>query len=626
MKINKFGLTALTILLILFTGCAKEETNSLTTANSSKEQSVSVQDAKKTSETKYGKYDDEDFDESYDEKTATKIELIDSGSKIEGSGVSEKDNTLSITAGGTYILTGSYNGQIKIVANDETVHLILNTVTITNDTSSAIYVEQAKKVITTLAEDSKNSLSDGNKYNFTSTEETEPDATFFSKDDLTINGTGTLEVSGNYSNGIRSKDDLVITNGTINVTAKNNAIKGKDSISIADGTFSLKTTEGDGIQANNSTETDKGWIALDGGTFTIYSGNDGVQAETNLSIAQADLKIQTADGYEDQSIDTTASFKGLKASGNIVIDEGKFDFNTADDAIHSNAAISINNGTFKLASGDDGIHADTDLLINNGTINIDHSYEGLEGATVIINDGDITVNASDDGINAAGGSSDEADQEGPFGADSFGEPGTGTRQPGGALDSTKFIEVNGGTIYVNADGDGIDSNGNVRMTAGTLIVNGPTDNGNAALDYDGTFTMDGGILAASGSSGMAMSASDISSQATLSLYFDDTQKEGTLVNLSNGAGNTILSFAPEKSFSHITISSPELKVGETVTLFTGGKDSGTEKNGLYSDSNYSSGTELAKISIEDVLTSLDQTGAEVSGNQMGGGPGGQPPK
>lgn len=618
MKKTKLGIATLTMLLILFTGCTK--TTSTTTATSkSNENVVAVQESKKSSNNQYGKYDEEDYDEGYNEKTATKIELKDSGSIIDGSGVSEKDNTISITAGGTYILSGNYKGQLKVSANEETVHLVMNNVSISNESSSAIYIEQAKKVITTLVEGSKNSLSDGSDYTFASADETEPDATFFSKDDLTINGSGTLDVTGNYSNGIRSKDDLVITNGVLNITAKNNAIKGKDSVSIANGTFSLKTTEGDGIQANNSTDTDKGWVALDGGTYTIQSGNDGVQAETNLSIAKSDLKIQTASGYNDQSIDTTASYKGLKAAGNIMIDDGTFDINTADDAIHSNATVTINNGTFSLTSGDDGIHADTDLLINNGKITVSQSYEGLEGATVTINDGDISVKASDDGINAAGGSSGEDGQEGQFGADSIGEPGSGG-------DSTKFIEINGGTTYVNSDGDGIDSNGDVRMTAGTLIVNGPTDSGNGALDYDGTFTIDGGIFAASGSSGMAMSASDTSSQAALSLFFDDTQKAGSLVNLKNEAGETVISFAPEKDFSHIAISSPDLKVGETVTLSTGGKDSGTAKNGLYSGGDYTNGTELANISLNGVLTSVDQSGSEVTGNQMGGGPGGQPPR
>ncbi|MGX7411895.1 carbohydrate-binding domain-containing protein [Enterococcus caccae] len=624
MKKKKFGWAIATVLLIPFTGCSTSETTNTTTSTSkNKEQIVAVQDAKKTVENKYGVYKDEDFDESYDEKTATKIKLNDSGSTITGSGVSEKDTTISITAGGTYIVSGDYHGQIKVNVTDETVHLVLNNVEISNDSSSAIYVQQAKKVITTLVQGTKNILSDGTDYSLASADQTEPDAAFYSKDDLTINGTGNLEVSGNYSNGIRSKDDLVITNGTIEVSAKNNAIKGKDSVSIADGVFTLNTVEGDGIQANNSADADKGWIAIDGGDFTVQSGNDGIQAETNLSVSNAKLQIQTATGYDDQSINATASYKGLKASGNIVIEDGTFDLNTTDDAIHSKAAVTINNGTFSLASGDDGIHADNELLINNGTIKVSQSYEGLEGATVTINNGDISVTASDDGINAAGGSSGETDTGGQFGADSFDEP---NGQPGIGGDNTKFIEINGGTTYVNTDGDGIDSNGDVRMTDGTLIVNGPTDNGNAALDYDGTFTMNGGVFVASGSSGMAMSASDSSAQAALSLYFDKTQKAETLINLKNSAGDTIISFAPEKDFSHIAISSPTLKVGETVILSTGGSESGTAKNGVYSNGNYSKGTELAKISIDNILTSVDQSGTEVTVNQMGNGPGGQPPR
>ncbi|GGC81651.1 carbohydrate-binding domain-containing protein [Enterococcus wangshanyuanii] len=617
MKRKKISPTLLVLTLLVLAGCNSQTSNNedKTAVSTSQQATKTVAQATKTSENKYGAYDDEDFEESYDETTATKITLKDSESKIDGSGASEKDGLISITAGGTYILSGDYKGQIKISAKDEVVHLVLNNAAITNDSSSTIYVEQAQKVITTLAEDSKNSLSDGTDYTFATADVTEPDAAFFSKDDLTINGSGTLDVTGNYSNGIRSKDDLVITNGTINVTAKNNALKGKDSVSIADGTFSLKTSEGDGIQANNATDPDKGWIAIDGGIINIQSGNDGIQAETNLSIATGDITIQTAGGHDDSAIDTTASYKGLKASGNIVVDSGTFDLNTADDAIHSNAAVTINNGTFSIASGDDGIHADTDLLINNGKITVSQSYEGLEGATVTIKDGEISVKASDDGINAAGGSTNDREQEGAFGADSFGEPG-------GGGDSTKFIEISGGTVFVDADGDGIDSNGDVRMTGGTLIVNGPLDNGNASLDYDGTFTIDGGTFVASGSSGMAMSASDSSSQASLSIYFDETQAAGTLVNVKDETGKTIISVAPEKDFSHLAISSPDLKVNETVTLSIDGEDSGTKKNGVYVDGSYSNGTQLATISIDDLLNSVDQSGNEVSGNQMGEG---QPP-
>lgn len=620
MKKKILGSVIIAMLILIISGCSSNSTQSTSNSSTTKNsvETVSVKTAQKSTENTYGSYQDEDYDDSYDEETATKINFKDSGATIDGSGAEEKDGILSITSGGTYILTGNYEGQVLINAGEEKVHLVLNNVTISNSSSSAIYVEQAEKVITTLAKNSTNKLSDGTEYSYETTDQTEPDAAFFSKDDLTINGSGSIEVNGNYNNGIRSKDDLVITSGTITVNAKNNALKGKDSISIADGTFKLTTSEGDGIQANNSTDGERGWIAIDGGTFTINAGNDGIQAETNLSIATAKMDVKTANGYSDQSIDTTQSYKGLKAGGNIVIDNGTYKVDTADDSIHANATVTINNGTFDLSSGDDGIHSDTDLTINKGTITVAQSYEGLEGATVTINDGDISVLSTDDGINAAGGSSEETSQEGQFGADSFSEPNAGG-------DSSKFIEINGGTVYVDAAGDGLDSNGDIRMTNGTVIVNGPTDDGNGALDYDGTFTMDGGIFVASGSSGMAMSASEGSTQAALSLYFTTTQKAGELISLKNSEGKTILTYKATKDFNHIAISSPELTVGDTLTLFSGGEDSGTEKNGLYTGGSYSNGTELGQISLSSTLTSVDETGAEVDGSQMGG-PGGQGPR
>lgn len=605
---------------LILSGCSTTSNQSSGNSSTTKTsvEAVSVKTAQKNSENMYGSYQDEDYDDSYDESTATKIILNKSTATIAGSGAEENAGILSITSGGTYILSGNYEGQVLINAGTETVHLVLNNVTISNTSSSAIYVEQAEKVITTLAKNSTNKLSDETEYSYDTSDQTEPDATFFSKDDLTINGSGSLEVIGNYSNGIRSKDDLVITGGTITVNAKNNALKGKDSVSIADGTFTLTTSEGDGIQANNSTDGEKGWIAIDGGTFKIKAGSDGIQAETNLSIATAKIDVTTAGGYSEQSIDTTQSYKGLKAGGNIVIDNGNYKINTADDSIHANAAVTINNGTFDFSSGDDGIHSDTDLVINNGTIKVAQSYEGLEGSTVTINDGDISVLSTDDGINAAGGSSEETSQEGQFGADSFSDPNAGG-------DSSKFIEINGGTIYVDAAGDGLDSNGDIRMTAGTVVVNGPTDDGNGALDYDGTFTMDGGMFVASGSSGMAMSASEGSSQAAVSLYFTTTQKAGSLISLKNSEGETILTYKAAKDFSHVAISSPEFTVGDTVTLSSGGEDSGTEKNGLYTGGSYSNGTEIGQIMLSNTLTSVDETGAEVDGSQMGG-PGGQGPR
>lgn len=607
-----------TLLILNISGCKNTANQSKTdtTAKRSTEAISKNTSAKSTSST-YGSYVEEDYEEQYDETKATKINLTASKATIEGTGASEKEGVLSITSGGTYILTGTYKGQLSINVAEEKVHLILNGVAITSEHSSAIFVEQAKKVITTLAKDTTNQLTDGINYQYDATDETEPDATFFSKDDLTINGSGTLEVAGNYNNGIRSKDNLVITNGIIHVTTKNNALKGKDSVSIAGGTYTLKTTDGDAIQANNSTDSEKGWVAIDGGTFTIDSGNDGIQAKTSLLISKATITIKTANGYADQSMDTSKSYKGLKAGGTIIIDEGTYTINTVDDAIHSNSSITINNGKFDLSSGDDGIHADTDLTINNGSVTVSQSYEGLEGSTVTINSGDISVLATDDGINAAGRSSEDQYKEGQFGVDSFKEENANG-------DMSKFIEINGGTIFVDAKGDGLDSNGDIRMTEGTVIINGPSDDGNGALDYDGTFTMDGGTFVASGSSGMAMSTSDVSSQAAIAIYFTTVQKAGTLINIKNADGKSILSYKAIKDFTQVTISSPALKVGETVTLSTGGADSGPEKNGLYKQGTYTNGIQTGQVTLNSLQTAIDETGATVESSQMGG-PGGQRP-
>ena len=447
----------------------------------------------------YGSYEEEDVDASYDEATATQLELND-GDTTAVDGVAVEDQTVTITQAGTYVVSGSLsNGQLVVNVNkEEKVHLIFAGVTITNEDGAAVVIEQAEKVITTLASDTTNTLIDGSSYTLAEGE-TEPNAAFYSKEDLSINGDGTLVITGNYSNGLRSKDDLVLAGGTIEITAKNNAIKGKDSVSILAGNYTLNTTEGDGIQANNSEDAEKGYVAIDGGTFTIQSGRDGIQAETNLSIQSADLTIKTADGAQSQSLVTDESYKGLKAGGVMTISSGTFAIDSADDSLHANDTINITGGTITANSGDDGIHADNELTISDGTIAIEESYEGLEASVITIAGGTTHVVASDDGINAGGGS-DTEETTGQFGQDSFG----GGPGGGDTADDSKQITITGGTLVVDAEGDGLDSNGNVTMSDGVVIVNGPTTGGNGALDYNGTFEITGGVLLAAGTTDMAM--------------------------------------------------------------------------------------------------------------------------
>ena len=571
-------------------------------------------------------YSSEDMDDSWTAAAVAAVTLNGSSITVNGSGTTVAGSTLTITAAGTYVISGNLtDGQIIVDAGkNDTVRLVLNGATLTCSNNAAIYTKQADKTIITLAQGTSNSVTDGTTYNNVSGAD-EPDAAIFSKNDLTINGSGSLTVIGNFNNGIGTKDDLVITGGNINITAANDGLRSRDSVAINDGTFTINA-KSDGIQANNDEDTSKGWISLDGGIFNITAAQDGIQAETILQITDGEFSLTTGGGSANAIAKkaqdagpgrgfnnsaatkvSTASTKGIKAGSVILISNGIIKIDSADDAIHSQGDVSIGGGTFNISTGDDAVHGDANVLINDGTITISKSYEGLEGMTVTINGGEIRLVASDDGINAAGGSNgDKTDQ------DSFSSSGD------------NMIRITGGYVYVDAGGDGIDSNGNLYFDGGTVVVNGPTNNGNGPLDYNGKSEITGGILVAAGSSGMAQAPNSSSIQNSLLVYYSSTQKAGTMVNLTDESGKSLLTFATSKDYQSIVISMPELAQGKTYTLSSGGSSTGTNINGLYSGGTYSSGTKLTNITISGTLTSISDDGSQVSGRgNMGGAPGGQ---
>ena len=357
---------------------------------------------------------------------------IEFGSSItvNGTGVTVDENIVTITQGGTYSLSGTLDdGQVIVNAGDlDQVEILLNGVHLTSSTSAPIYVMNADKTTLTLVEGTESVITDAESYVYEDATVDEPNAAIFSKDDLKINGTGSLIVNANYNNGIASKDDLDIKNGDITINAVNNGLKGKDSIEIDNGTFVINSG-GDAIKSDNTTDTTKGWITINNGTFNLTATGDGIQAETDLLINGGTFTIETGGGSENSSqkssswgvwgipghaqtssssSEETTSAKALKAGVNLTVEDGSFNIDSSDDSIHTNDSIVINGGSFTIASGDDGIHADTTLDINGGTIDITKSYEGLESTTITINDGTIHLIASDDGINAAGGNDGSA--------------------------------------------------------------------------------------------------------------------------------------------------------------------------------------------------------------------------
>lgn len=570
-------------------------------------------------------YDPDDLTISTENASVTAIRFEGSSIQVDGSGASVDGNIVTVTYAGTYSFSGSLdNGQIVVDTTDpDTVMLILNGVDITYDVSAPIYVANAEKVVITLASGTENIVTDGTDYYFPDQSD-EPNAAIFSHDDLTINGSGSLTVNANYNNGIASKDDLKIISGTITVNAVNDGIKGRDSVSVKDGVITV-SAGADGMQSNNDEDAEKGYIVIDGGMFNITAGLDGIQAETSLLINGGDFSITTGGGSVNTSTNgggmwggpgmegnlnkPAESAKALKAGVDVTVSAGTFDISSADDAIHSNTSLTINDGTFQLASGDDGLHADAALTINGGEITITQSYEGIESEIITINDGVIHLNASDDGFNAAGGAD---------GSSVNGRPG----QNEFAASGNNHLYINGGTVFVDAGGDGIDSNGPIDMTGGTVIVNGPTNNGNGPLDYTGSFNITGGYLLAVGSSGMAQAPSNTSTQYAVMYNFDTMQAAGTMIYIETQNGQEVLTFMPTKEYQSVLLSSSALQNGETYLVYTGGSSSGTPADGLYTGGVYTPGTQVASFTISSMVTSngmMGGAGGGLSGGRPGGG-------
>lgn len=490
-------------------------------------------------------------------------QIQDNIDDIDWDSLKEKDVNLTesyeITTEGSYHLTGEItNGCITIEALGN-VKLILDNVKITNNNGPAINVISAKNVMIYLSDNSVNYLTDGNDY-----KDMDADGAIFSKSDLFFDGNGSLNVTANYLDGIVSNDDLVFLNGNYVISANDDAIRGKDSVTIVDGDYKIKSL-GDGIKSTN-TEENKGYIVIHNGEFNIDANLDGIQALSKLVIYDGKYSITTGGGSKNNSPSSfnmrgymeedTDSKKGLKATSNIVINNGEFIFDTYDDSIHSNQDVGIVNGTFTISSGDYGIHADNLLVIDNGDIKILESYEGLEASKITINNGDISVMALDDGINVAGG------------ADSSSKNRPGENQF--ASNSDNVLTINGGKIYVNATGDGLDSNGNIYMYGGEVLVDGPTNSGNGALDYNGSFILDVGLLIAVGSNGMLQGVSSSSKQNNVTISFDTTYSANTVLSIVNSKQEEIISYTPSKSFSSVVIASDKLELNEAYTILVNG--------------------------------------------------------
>ena len=423
----------------------------------------------------------------YTTANATLISLTDSVAKASGkyTGYEIDGTDVSITAAGTYVFSGDCdNGSITVKKGVTGVTIVLNGLTLTNDDSAAITLNKTAEASLIVAAGTTNTVADTAGSN-------DENAAVKVKSGaaLTIGGKGTLTVDGNAKNGIKGAADAVITvaEGKLNINAADDGLSCDDALNITGGTLSI-TAGGDAVKASpdtgdteNPDTTSLGNVTISGGTLTLNAAEDGIQADGDLTISGGTFHVKTNGGHTTALTDDSASCKGFKAGKTLTVTGGTLTVDSADDALHASTDVTILGGTLTLATGDDGVHADNDLVIgtkgasstSTPRINITASYEGLEGTTVTVYSGDIDVAASDDGVNAANSTLGEH--------------------------SDKYaISIAGGDLYIDAGSDGLDSNNDINITGGKVEVYGADAMMDAAIDYDGTFTLSGGTLFGAG--------------------------------------------------------------------------------------------------------------------------------
>lgn len=493
-------------------------------------------------------FSERDLEHSYLESKCDIITLDGNTAQCSSTDVSISGGNVTISAEGNYLIRGTLTeGSITINCDKkEKVRLILDNAHISSSSNAAIYVAQADKVFLTLADGSENSLESSG---FSSAAEANVDGALFSKDDLTINGSGKLRVVSS-ANAIVSKNDLTVTGGIFDLDAGNHALAGKDSISIYTAEMTINSAK-DGIHAENKDDTALGSLYIRDGKYLINSDGDGISAAASLQIDGGSFDIVTGGGSEGS---VQSSCKAIKAAGAMALNNGTFTLNSADDAIHSDSDATITGGSFEIKTGDDAFHSGALLTVTAGLISVPDSYEGLEALSIDISGGDITLVTSDDGLNAAGGNDDSG--FGGRGGDIF------------ATNSDCYVNISGGTLKVNAGGDGIDSNGSINVSGGQTYISGSVNGGNSALDYGIDATVTGGSFLAAGSQQMAMNFSKAENQGAALLNVGN-QPAGTLVKLCDNSGKELLTWTADKEFSSLAITCPEMKQGESYTLYCG---------------------------------------------------------
>jgi len=556
----------------------------------------------------------DEADLTFDPTDAVAVTLAD-GASSGGSGVSVNGDTVTLTSAGTYSVAGTLSsGTLVVNAPSSVVNIVLDGVDITAADVAAINVIDAEQVIVWLADGSSNTLADAAGAAVDEAVEDAPNATIFSTSDLWIAGDGSLTVTANANDGITSKDSLIIASGTISVTAADDGVRGKDHLVIKDGTLTVDAA-GDALKADNESVVDEpdaavGVIWIEGGVIDLTAGSDGTDAARQVTIMGGEFTIAAGDD-------------GLHSDAVLRIDGGTIVITESYEGVEG-AYMYLSGGDVTVASSDDGINV-AGGLESVETTSADATADQAAGLPADAGAGMPADQMGDMPARPDGGmagdwdpSADQADgMQADRGAGMQGGPGgqsgtstvvddittltvsamtgSGFGGPTEGNNGTRFLELSGGTYVIDADSDGVDVNGSMTVTGGTLVISGTEDGANGALDVDNTFTVTGGTLAANGTSTMAVAPGDTSTQASLAMTLSGTAPAGTLITITDADGTQIASFTTAKSSDSFVFSSDEIESGADYTISVGGTVAGDAIGWLVLDGTATDGTTIGTV-------------------------------
>ena len=535
------------------------------------------------------------------EYTAT-LKFLSNNVESEGSGFTVTGSTVSFEKAGSYLVTGLNNeGNIIIKANS--VEVYLQNILLSSSTTAPITVNSKLTGVKIVALENVilQNKEDENSAGECAVIKVKKNS------EVTIENQNTFTLSGSCKNVIKGGEETSIifgnSEGTYTIDAENNGIASDGYLEFNGGIFNINTNSGDAVKSTpeDSDIVSLGKILVNDGSFTINSYADAFKAKNNITIVKGKFEIQTEKGYQSSTFNSDSqSAKGFKVSNNaigseIYIHSAEMILNTADDAFHSNGNLTIVSGKIQIHSKDDGLHAGFNLILGKKDaaledlfVNILYSYEALEAMAIRVYSGKINCTATDDGINAAGGSSSE-NQPGQGGHGGPGGHGGNRPGPGGmGGNASYYFAIHGGEVNVFCDGDGIDSNGNIFFHGGVVNVFSQGNRDNEPIDHDGNFTLFNTDVLCAGSKGMEQIHAGILKGNIMYAYYSAAVTKDKTIKVKNESGEVVREGRITKDINYMFYSSPNLNKNYKFYLV---EDNGSETQYTFTFGNPTSGTD-----------------------------------